>query len=100
MASFRRTSRVTNRRSSTTHWLRGLCWRIPLDSGHLVAGSPATVRSYYVQQAQRGIATYIMLMTPFGDMTQDETMYTLDAFIEDVIPAVREVEPAAAHIRV
>ena len=70
----------------------------PLVSGHLVAGSPATVRDYYVKQARRGLANYMMLMTPFGDMTNDETIYMLDAFIEEVIPAVREVETAAANV--
>ena len=70
----------------------------PLKSGHLVAGSPETVRNYFVEQARRGLSNYFMLMTPVGDMTHDETMYTIDAFSEDVIPAVREAEPAAAPV--
>ena len=38
-----------------------------------------------------------MLMTPFGDMTFDEASYTIDAFVADVIPAVREVEAGVAR---
>jgi alkanesulfonate monooxygenase SsuD/methylene tetrahydromethanopterin reductase-like flavin-dependent oxidoreductase (luciferase family) len=68
----------------------------PLESQGVVAGSPETIRDYYVAQAQRGIANYFMLMTPFGDMTFEEASYTQDAFIADVIPAVRELEAAPA----
>ena len=67
----------------------------PLESELVVAGSPETIREYYVEQAQRGIANYFILMTPFGDMTFEEASYTLDAFIADVIPAVRDLEAAA-----
>jgi hypothetical protein len=33
-------------------------------------------------------------MTPFGDMTFDEASYTIDAFLAEVIPAVRDAEAA------
>jgi alkanesulfonate monooxygenase SsuD/methylene tetrahydromethanopterin reductase-like flavin-dependent oxidoreductase (luciferase family) len=69
----------------------------PFAAQIVVAGSPETVREYYVEQAQRGIANYFMLMTPFGDMTFDEASYTIDAFIADVIPAVRDVEAGVAR---
>jgi alkanesulfonate monooxygenase SsuD/methylene tetrahydromethanopterin reductase-like flavin-dependent oxidoreductase (luciferase family) len=68
----------------------------PLEKELLVAGSVDRVRDYYVEQAARGIANYFILMIPFGDMTNEELDYTLDAFIAEVIPAVREVETAAA----
>jgi alkanesulfonate monooxygenase SsuD/methylene tetrahydromethanopterin reductase-like flavin-dependent oxidoreductase (luciferase family) len=64
----------------------------PLESQVVVAGSPDTVRKYYVEQAQRGVANYFILMTPFGDMSPAEASYTLDAVIDEVIPAVREIE--------
>ena len=70
----------------------------PLEAQMVVAGSPETIRDYYVEQAQRGVANYFMLMTPFGDMTYDEASYTIDAVIDAVIPAVREVETAAAQV--
>lgn len=66
----------------------------PLESQMVVAGSPETVRDYYVQQAQRGVANYFMLMTPFGDMSYDEASYTIGKFADEVIPAVREAETA------
>ena len=36
-------------------------------------------------------------MLPFGDMTGEETWRTLEGFIGEVIPAVREVETATAR---
>ena len=69
----------------------------PIEKGLLFAGSVDRVRDYYVEQAQRGTTNYFILMIPFGDMTSDELDYTLDAFIAEVIPAVREVETAIAH---
>ena len=44
---------------------------------------------------RRGIANYFMLMLPFGDMSDEEASRTLEGFIDEVIPAVREVEVAA-----
>jgi alkanesulfonate monooxygenase SsuD/methylene tetrahydromethanopterin reductase-like flavin-dependent oxidoreductase (luciferase family) len=70
----------------------------PIEKGLLFAGSVERVRDYYVEQAQRGTANYFILMIPVGDMTSRELDYTLDAFMADVIPAVREVETAGAPL--
>ena len=68
----------------------------PFEKGLIFAGSVERVRDYYVEQALRGVANYFIIMTPIGDMTSEELDYTLDAFSAEVIPAVREVETAAA----
>jgi alkanesulfonate monooxygenase SsuD/methylene tetrahydromethanopterin reductase-like flavin-dependent oxidoreductase (luciferase family) len=60
--------------------------------GVLVCGSPATVRDHYVRYAAEGHANYIVLNVPFGDMTHAEAERTLDAFIAQVMPAVRALE--------
>ena len=70
----------------------------PLDARLIVAGSPDTVREYYLEQARLGLANYFILMTPFGDMSPQEASYTLEAFIADVLPAVRETEAAIARV--
>ena len=72
--------------------------RDPIDSELIIAGSLERVRDYYVEQARRGIANYFILMLPFGDMTSEEAGRTLDGFIADVVPAVREVQTAAARV--
>jgi alkanesulfonate monooxygenase SsuD/methylene tetrahydromethanopterin reductase-like flavin-dependent oxidoreductase (luciferase family) len=62
--------------------------------GVLVCGSADTVRDHFVRYAAEGNANYIVINVPFGDMTHAEARRTLDAFIAEVMPAVRE---AAAH---
>jgi alkanesulfonate monooxygenase SsuD/methylene tetrahydromethanopterin reductase-like flavin-dependent oxidoreductase (luciferase family) len=70
--------------------------RDPIDSELIIAGSLERVRDYYVAQARRGIANYFILMLPFGDMTSEEAGKTLDSFIAEVVPAVRDAQTAAA----
>ena len=67
----------------------------PIDSELLVAGSLERVRDYYVEQARRGVANYFILMLPYGEMSDEESRTTLEGFIAEVIPAVREVEATA-----
>jgi alkanesulfonate monooxygenase SsuD/methylene tetrahydromethanopterin reductase-like flavin-dependent oxidoreductase (luciferase family) len=60
--------------------------------GVLVCGSPETVRDHYVRYAAEGHANYIVVNVPFGDMTHAEAERTLDAFIAEVMPAIRALE--------
>jgi alkanesulfonate monooxygenase SsuD/methylene tetrahydromethanopterin reductase-like flavin-dependent oxidoreductase (luciferase family) len=60
--------------------------------GVLVCGSPETVRERFVRYAAEGHANYIVVNVPFGDMTHAEAERTLDAFIAEVMPAIRAVE--------
>jgi alkanesulfonate monooxygenase SsuD/methylene tetrahydromethanopterin reductase-like flavin-dependent oxidoreductase (luciferase family) len=57
--------------------------------GVLVCGSAATVRDWFVAYAAEGTANYIVVNVPFGDMTRAEAERTLDAFVAEVMPAVR-----------
>jgi hypothetical protein len=58
--------------------------------GVLVCGSPDTVRDHYVAVAREGAVDAIVINVPFGDMTVAEAERTLDAFVAEVMPAVRE----------
>lgn len=69
-------------------------------SHSLPAGTVEMVRDYYVQYAEEGTADYVALMIPTGDMTHRESMETLEAFCNEVLPAVARVEDRserAAH---
>jgi alkanesulfonate monooxygenase SsuD/methylene tetrahydromethanopterin reductase-like flavin-dependent oxidoreductase (luciferase family) len=68
----------------------------PVESKMLVAGTVEHVRDHYVERVQSGIPNYFILMLPFGDMTNEETERTLEGFINEVIPAVREAEAAVS----
>ena len=57
--------------------------------GVLVCGSAATVRDWFVSYAAEGNANYVVVNVPFGDMTRAEAERTLDAFVAEVMPAVR-----------
>ena len=70
----------------------------PLEAGVLVTGTVERVRDYYVEQARRGTVNYFILSIPFGDMTREERDHTLEAFIAEVMPAIREVETAAGVV--
>jgi alkanesulfonate monooxygenase SsuD/methylene tetrahydromethanopterin reductase-like flavin-dependent oxidoreductase (luciferase family) len=69
----------------------------PIATGLVICGSVETVRDYYVEQVRLGNANYFSLMFPFGDMTAAEGDYTLEAFANEVIPAVREVEASLVN---
>ena len=58
----------------------------------LVCGTAETVREHFVRYAAEGHANYIVVNVPFGDMTHAEAERTLDAFIADVMPAVRALD--------
>ena len=59
--------------------------------GVLLCGTAETVREHYVRYAAEGNVNYIVINVPFGDMTHAEAERTLDAFIAEVMPAVRAV---------
>ena len=64
--------------------------------GVLVCGTPDTVREWFVRYAAEGNANYIVVNVPFGDMTHTEAERTLDAFVAEVMPAVRALESQAS----
>lgn len=80
-----------------TPFAREMLLSDPFEKELIITGSAERIRDYYVDHARRGISNYFMLMIPSGDMTSEEVNYTLEAFINEVIPAVREVETASAR---
>jgi alkanesulfonate monooxygenase SsuD/methylene tetrahydromethanopterin reductase-like flavin-dependent oxidoreductase (luciferase family) len=62
--------------------------------GVLVCGTAETVRDFFVRYAAEGHANYIVVNVPFGDMTHAEAERTLDAFVAEVMPAIRAAAAA------
>lgn len=58
--------------------------------GVLVCGSPETVREHFVRYAAESHVDYLVVSVPFGDMTRAEAQRTFDAFVAEVMPAVRD----------
>src|SRR5262249_46098552 len=61
-------------------------------AGSLVVGSPDTMKEYFKQYVSEGNVDYVVTAFPFGDMTHEEGMRSLRLFIDEVIPAVRNID--------
>ncbi len=66
--------------------------------GSLVVGSPDTVRRKFVAQAERCGHDYLVLKLAFGSFTHGQEMHSLDLFRREVMPALKEIRPAAAKV--
>jgi alkanesulfonate monooxygenase SsuD/methylene tetrahydromethanopterin reductase-like flavin-dependent oxidoreductase (luciferase family) len=58
--------------------------------GVLVCGTAETVREHFARYAAEGTVNYLVINVPFGDMTPAEAEYTLDAFVAEVMPGLRD----------
>jgi alkanesulfonate monooxygenase SsuD/methylene tetrahydromethanopterin reductase-like flavin-dependent oxidoreductase (luciferase family) len=67
-----------------------------LESGHAVAGSAATVREQLGAQIADGGLNYLVGSFMFGDMPQAEVTASVQRFVTDVMPALRERQRVAA----
>lgn len=55
--------------------------------GHAIAGTPAQVRDYIADQAEKAGATYFVCDFAFGTITHDEAMRSVELFAGEVMPA-------------
>jgi len=67
-----------------------------LASGHAVAGSPATVTAQLKRQLEDGGLNYLIGSFVFGDMPHAVAVRSVQLFASEVMPALRELEHAAA----
>jgi alkanesulfonate monooxygenase SsuD/methylene tetrahydromethanopterin reductase-like flavin-dependent oxidoreductase (luciferase family) len=63
--------------------------------GEALAGSPDKVRRVLVEQAREAGVNYFVCRFAFGDLTLTETRRSLNLFIREVMPALREIAPPA-----
>ncbi len=54
-----------------------------------LAGSPETIRDYFLEYAAEGNANYFIVGFCFGDMTMAETARSLGLFLDEVVPALK-----------
>jgi alkanesulfonate monooxygenase SsuD/methylene tetrahydromethanopterin reductase-like flavin-dependent oxidoreductase (luciferase family) len=67
-----------------------------LESGHAVAGSARTVRDQLGAQIADGGLNYLVGSFMFGNMPQTEALESVQRFVADVMPALREIQRVAA----
>jgi alkanesulfonate monooxygenase SsuD/methylene tetrahydromethanopterin reductase-like flavin-dependent oxidoreductase (luciferase family) len=67
-----------------------------LESGHAVAGSPATVAAQLKQQLEDGALNYLIGSFVFGDMAHAAAVKSVQLFASDVMPVLRELDHMVA----
>ncbi len=61
------------------------------DGGRGIAGSPATVARMIAEQTRESGTNYFVAQFAFGDLALDEVLRTIDLFVRDVMPALRDL---------
>jgi alkanesulfonate monooxygenase SsuD/methylene tetrahydromethanopterin reductase-like flavin-dependent oxidoreductase (luciferase family) len=59
--------------------------------GQGIAGSPATVTKFLREQLLYTGSNYLVGQFAFGDLRMDETLRSLDLFVREVMPALRDI---------
>jgi alkanesulfonate monooxygenase SsuD/methylene tetrahydromethanopterin reductase-like flavin-dependent oxidoreductase (luciferase family) len=67
-----------------------------VESGHAIAGSARTVAQILTEQVARGGLNYLIGSFMFGTMAHAEATASVRSFADQVMPAVRPSEAAAA----
>ena len=62
-------------------------------AGFGIAGSPATVREFFVREVAATKATYAMGRFAFGDLTLAESQRSVALFKSHVMPALMDLDP-------
>jgi hypothetical protein len=60
------------------------------DGGRGIAGSPATVARMIKSQMEEAGTDYFVAQFAFGDLSLSEVLRTVDLFVREVMPALRE----------
>jgi len=63
-------------------------------NGNSLVGSAETVHDRPIQQVRQAPVNYFEATLAFGDLTAEQTKANLTAFVETVMPAVREAAAA------
>ncbi len=66
-----------------------LSWDDMIDAGHLIIGSPDTVREQLEHAAKTLRFGHMLLLLHFGNMRPDLVRYNTDLFAEKVMPGLR-----------
>jgi alkanesulfonate monooxygenase SsuD/methylene tetrahydromethanopterin reductase-like flavin-dependent oxidoreductase (luciferase family) len=68
-----------------------LTWRNLVDSGAVVAGSPATVCDQLREVARTLRVGHLMVLIQIGDMPRDKALHSSELFAREVLPSLREI---------
>ena len=66
-------------------------WQDYLDQGHIIAGSPETVRRKLKEAVELLRVGHLMVLLHIGSMPKDLTMKNLSLFANEVMPAIKDM---------
>ena len=82
-----RTAIGTNAQSSSS---QAVGWKDWLEQGHVIAGSPATVRERLKEAIQMLRVGHLMCLLHIGTMPRELTFKNMELFTSEVLPAIRD----------
>ena len=65
-------------------------WKDYVEEGHIIAGSPATVRERLKEAISMLRVGHLMCLLHIGSMPKDLTMKNIELFTSEVLPAIRD----------
>ena len=68
-----------------------MTWKDYVEKGHIIAGSPATVRDRLREAVEVLRVGHLMVLLHIGSMPKDLTLKNLDLFSREVLPAVKDM---------
>ena len=74
-----------------------LTWKDLIEGGHVIAGSPETVRQRMEELIKSLHVGHIFCLLHMGDMPADKAMYSSKLFAEKVMPKLRGLYPELAN---
>ena len=75
---------------------RQLTWKDLVDGGHVIAGSPATVRERMEDMIKKLRVGHVFCLLHTGNQPDDKSMYSTKLFAEKVMPHLRDMLPEHA----
>jgi alkanesulfonate monooxygenase SsuD/methylene tetrahydromethanopterin reductase-like flavin-dependent oxidoreductase (luciferase family) len=70
---------------------RDLDWKDFVEQGHVIAGSPATVRDRLTEAIKMLRVGHLMCLLQIGSMPKDLTLKNTELFAREVMPAIRDL---------
>jgi alkanesulfonate monooxygenase SsuD/methylene tetrahydromethanopterin reductase-like flavin-dependent oxidoreductase (luciferase family) len=66
-------------------------WKDFVEQGHIIAGSPATVRDQLTEAAKMLRVGHLMCLLHIGSMPKDLTLKNTELFAKEVMPSLKDL---------
>ena len=76
---------------------QNLTWKDLVEGGHIIAGSPETVRQRMEDLIKSLHVGHVFCLLHVGDMPKEKCMYSTALFADKVMPKLRNIFPEHAH---